>query len=52
MRAVIYARFSTELQSAASIEDQACLCRERATALGLSVVAVALGLRHEPSTSL
>jgi DNA invertase Pin-like site-specific DNA recombinase len=40
MRAVIYARFSTELQSIASIEDQARLCRERATALGLSLVAV------------
>jgi hypothetical protein len=40
MRAVIYARFSTELQSAASIEDQARLCRERATALGLTVVGV------------
>ena len=40
MRAVIYARFSTELQSVASIEDQARLCRERATALGLTVVAV------------
>jgi DNA invertase Pin-like site-specific DNA recombinase len=40
MRAVIYARFSTELQSVASIDDQARLCRERATALGLTVVAV------------
>ena len=40
MRAVIYARFSTELQSVASIEDQARLCRERATALALNVVAV------------
>ncbi len=40
MRAAIYARFSTELQSVASIEDQARLCRERATALGLTVVAV------------
>ena len=40
MRAVIYARFSTELQSAASIEDQARLCRERANAFGLTVVAV------------
>ena len=40
MRAAIYARFSTELQSVASIEDQARICRERATALGLTVVAV------------
>ena len=37
MHAAIYARFSTELQSVASIEDQARLCRERAAALGLTV---------------
>ena len=29
MRAVIYARFSTELQSASSLDDQVRLCRER-----------------------
>src|SRR5688572_26114368 len=29
MRAVIYARFSTDLQNAASIEDQVRVCRER-----------------------
>jgi site-specific DNA recombinase len=29
MRAVIYARYSTDLQSAASIDDQVRLCRER-----------------------
>jgi len=29
MRAVIYARYSSDLQSAASIEDQVRLCRER-----------------------
>jgi site-specific DNA recombinase len=29
MRAVIYARFSTDLQSAASIDDQLRVCRER-----------------------
>ena len=40
MRAAIYARFSTDQQSVASIEDQARLCRERAIALGLTVVAV------------
>jgi site-specific DNA recombinase len=40
MRAAIYARFSTDQQSAASIEDQARICRERASALGLTVVAV------------
>jgi site-specific DNA recombinase len=28
MRAVIYARFSTDLQSAASIDDQVRVCRE------------------------
>ena len=30
MRAAIYARYSTDLQSASSIEDQVRLCRERA----------------------
>ena len=29
MRAVIYARYSTDLQSAASVDDQVRLCRER-----------------------
>ena len=29
MRAAIYARYSSDLQSAASIEDQVRLCRER-----------------------
>jgi site-specific DNA recombinase len=29
MRAVIYARYSSDLQSAASIDDQIRLCRER-----------------------
>jgi site-specific DNA recombinase len=29
MRAVIYARYSSDLQSEASIEDQIRLCRER-----------------------
>src|SRR5215813_11101516 len=29
MRAAIYARFSTDLQNAASIEDQVRVCRER-----------------------
>jgi DNA invertase Pin-like site-specific DNA recombinase len=29
MRAVIYARYSTDLQNAASIDDQVRLCRER-----------------------
>jgi site-specific DNA recombinase len=29
MRAVIYARYSSDLQSGASIEDQGRLCRER-----------------------
>jgi DNA invertase Pin-like site-specific DNA recombinase len=29
MRAAVYARYSTDLQSAASIEDQIRLCRER-----------------------
>jgi hypothetical protein len=29
MREVIYARFSTDLQSAASLDDQVRICRER-----------------------
>jgi len=29
MRVTIYARFSTDLQSAASIDDQVRVCRER-----------------------
>lgn len=40
MRAVVYARFSTDQQSASSIDDQASVCRARAAALGLSVAAV------------
>ncbi|MBU9700028.1 recombinase family protein [Rhodobacteraceae bacterium HSP-20] len=39
-RAAIYARYSSDLQSAASIDDQVRLCRERATALGHEVVEV------------
>ena len=35
--AAIYCRYSTELQSATSIADQASLCRSRADALGLRV---------------
>ena len=40
MRAAIYARYSSDLQSAASIDDQVRLCRERAAALGHDVVEV------------
>ena len=40
MRAAIYARFSTERQSETSIADQERVCRARATALGLEVVAL------------
>ena len=40
MRAAIYARYSSDLQSAASIDDQVRLCRERATSLGHDVVEV------------
>lgn len=36
-RAAIYARFSTQMQSQASIEDQTRLCRERAEAEGWRV---------------
>jgi len=37
MRAAIYARYSTELQSEASIEDQIRICRERALREGWQV---------------
>ncbi len=37
MRAIIYARYSSELQSERSIEDQIALCRDRAKAEGWSV---------------
>lgn len=37
LRAVIYARYSSDLQSAASIEDQIRLCRERATRAGWQI---------------
>jgi site-specific DNA recombinase len=40
MRVVIYARFSTENQNAASIEDQATVCRVKAATLGVTVAAV------------
>lgn len=40
MRACIYARFSSERQNETSLEDQERRARERATALGLTVVAV------------
>ena len=36
-RAVIYARYSSDLQSEASIDDQVRLCRERAEREGMSV---------------
>ena len=37
MRAIIYARYSSELQSERSIEDQIALCRDRAKAEAWSV---------------
>ena len=40
MRAAIYARYSTDMQSAASIEDQVRLAKERAEAEGWHVVQV------------
>ncbi|MFZ5745240.1 MAG: recombinase family protein [Pseudomonadota bacterium] len=40
MRTVIYARFSSTLQNARSIEDQVALCRERCTREGWEVVDV------------
>jgi DNA invertase Pin-like site-specific DNA recombinase len=38
MRAVIYARYSTELQRDASIEDQVRLCRARIEVEGWTLV--------------
>jgi site-specific DNA recombinase len=40
MRAAIYARYSSNLQSDASIEDQVRLCRERAAADGCEVAEI------------
>ena len=40
MRAAIYARFSTDLQSDRSVEDQVALCRSHADRLGLTVTDV------------
>lgn len=40
MRAVIYARYSSDMQSEASIEDQVRLCRERAGAEGFHIAEV------------
>jgi DNA invertase Pin-like site-specific DNA recombinase len=40
MRAAVYARYSSDLQSSASIDDQVRLCRERAAQLGHDVVEV------------
>ncbi len=40
MRAVLYARYSSDLQSAASLEDQVRLCRERAEQEGHEVIEV------------
>ncbi len=40
MRAVIYARYSSDNQREASIEDQVRLCRERAEAGGDHVIEV------------
>ena len=40
MRAVIYARYSSDLQSETSIDDQVRLCRERAERDGMAVTEV------------
>ncbi len=39
MRAALYARYSTDLQSTASLADQYRLCEDRAAALNIEVVA-------------
>src|SRR5262249_39863945 len=38
MKAVIYARYSSDLQSKASIDDQVRICRERADRMDIEVV--------------
>jgi site-specific DNA recombinase len=54
MRALIYARYSTTLQSGASIEDQVRICRERAISEGWEVAgvhsdaAISGGVRDRP----
>src|SRR6516162_9947844 len=40
MKAVIYARYSSDLQSKASIDDQVRICRERADRMDIEVVDV------------
>jgi site-specific DNA recombinase len=40
MRVAIYARYSSEMQSDTSIQDQVQLCRARASREGWNVVAV------------
>ena len=40
MRTAIYARYSSDLQSETSIDDQVRLCRERALQDGMTVVEV------------
>jgi len=40
MRAVIYARYSSDLQREASIEDQVRICRERVTQMGGQVIEI------------
>ncbi len=47
MRAVIYARYSSDLQSEASIDDQIRLCKERAVRDGMTVADVFHRLRHQ-----
>ena len=40
IRAIVYARYSSDLQSESSIEDQVRLCREHAARMGIGVVRV------------
>ena len=47
MRAAIYARYSTDLQSASSIEDQIRLCREWVEKENGAIVEIYSELRHQ-----
>jgi site-specific DNA recombinase len=51
LRAVIYARYSSDLQREASIEDQLRVCRERASREGWIVVDTYADLASSGSTS-
>jgi site-specific DNA recombinase len=52
MRAILYARYSSDAQSAASIEDQLRLCRQRAEREGWRIVATCTDAAISGATTL